>query len=256
MEPLANGEAHVWITDPDGIRHPDLLERYFALLDPEERARHRRLRGDQSRREYLVAHALARVVLSRYVAVAPESWTFSRGEHGRPEISGPPEAPPLRFNLSHTRGLVACAVARGRDIGVDVENAARRGRHLEIAERFFGEAELDAIRALPPDQQKRRFLEVWTLKEAYLKARGSGISISLRGFQFQISEGAAARIRIGFDPALVRDDPESWQFALHHPTAIHTLALAIRRQTGRDLTIRLFEGVPETDAAGSEIAFR
>jgi 4'-phosphopantetheinyl transferase len=151
---------------------------------------------------------------------------------------------------------VACAVIRERDIGIDVENAMRRGRHLKVAERFFGDAELRVIRALAPDRQQRRFLEFWTLKEAYLKARGSGISLPLRGLQFEIGEGPSPRIRIGFDPALVRDDPAGWQFSLHHPTEIHTLAVAIRRREGRDRVIRLFEGAPGVQAAGSEIVVR
>lgn len=243
MEPLAEFEAHVWLARPDEIADPHLLGRYLALLDPEERRRHRRLRGEPARREFLVAHALARLALSRYAAVAPREWIFATGEHGRPEISGPEGAPPLRFNLSHTRGLVACAVTREAQIGVDVESGARRGRLLKVAERFFGESELRALRALAPEQQKRRFLEYWTLKEAYLKARGSGISLPLRGFQFEIHEGRR-EIRVAFDPELVRDEPERWQFSLQHPTDSHTLAVAIHRPGGRDFAVRIFEGVP------------
>jgi len=248
VEPLPEDEAHVWLASPDEIQEPVLLERYFALLVPEERERYRRLRREQSRREFLVAHALARVALSRYAPVPPEAWSFSAGEHGRPEISGPSQAGRLRFNLSHTRGMVACAVIRELDIGVDVESAARRVRHRDLAERFFGEGEVRALRALEPEKQAGRFLELWTLKEAYLKARGRGISVSLRGFQFQLSDADPPRIR--FDPALVRDDAASWQFALRHLTPIHTLALAIRRPDRRRAAIRLFEGFPEIGSAG------
>jgi 4'-phosphopantetheinyl transferase len=249
VEFLSEDEAHVWLASPDGIREPTLLERYLALLGSQERERHGRLRRKQSRQEFLVAHALARVTLSRYALVPPEAWSFSFGEHGRPEISGPSDARGLRFNLSHTSGMVACAVTRELDIGVDVENRARRLRHRDLAERFFGEAEVEALRALAPEARARRFLELWTLKEAYLKARGCGISIPLRGFQFQLSDSAPPRIR--FDPALVCDDPESWQFALHQPTQTHTLALAVCRPDRREMAIRFFEGLPtETGAYG------
>ena len=250
MEPLPDGEAHVWLANPDGVHEPALLERCLALLGPKERERYQRLRRAPSRREFLVAHALARVTLSRYAPVAPEAWSFSVGEHGRPEISGPSQARRLRFNLSHTSGLVACAVVRELDIGVDVESTARRVRHRDLAERFFGEAERRALRALAPEKQAGRFLEFWTLKEAYLKAGGRGISIPLRSFQFEVSDSDPPRIR--FDPALLRDDAASWQFALHHPMQTHTLAVAIcRPDRRRPLAIRLFEGAPHRDRSRS-----
>ena len=249
MELLSEDEAHVWLANPERIHEPALLERYLALLGSQERERHARLRREPSRREFLVAHAFARMTLSRYAPVPPEAWSFSLGEHGRPEISGPSDGRGLRFNLSHTRGMVACAVTRDLDIGVDVENRARRLRHRDLSERFFGEAEVEALRALAPEERARRFLELWTLKEAYLKARGLGISIPLRGFQFQLSDSAPPRIR--FDPALLCDDPESWQFALHRPTQTHTLALAICRPDRRERTVRFFESEGDAGDASS-----
>ena len=239
MEFLSTDEAHVWLANPEREHEPALLERYLALLGPKELERHGRLRREASQREFLVAHALARLTLSRYAPVPPEAWSFAFGEHGRPEISEPSDARGLRFNLSHTRGMVAFAVTRELDVGVDVENRARRLRHRELSERFFGEAEVEALQALASGERAQRFLELWTLKEAYLKARGLGISVPLRGFQFQLSDSAPPRIR--FDTALLCDDPESWQFALHRPTQIHTLALAICRPGRPEMTIRFFE---------------
>jgi 4'-phosphopantetheinyl transferase len=249
VEPLPEGEAHVWLANPDEIHQPDQLERCLALLDPDERERHRRLRREPSRREFLVAHALARVTLSHYVPVPPEAWCFSSGEHGRPELSGPARAAWLRFNLTHTRGMVAFAVARELDIGVDVESATRRVRHRALVERFFGEDEVRAFRALAPERQAARFLELWTLKEAYLKARGRGISIPLRGFQLRLSDADSPRI--SFDPARVCDDASNWQLALYHPNRTHTLALAIRRPDRRDLVIRLFDHDRSSELLGN-----
>lgn len=243
MRSLPADEAHVWFANPERIQEPVLLRRYLGLLAPEERERHRRLRREQSRQEFLVAHALARMTLSRYAPEPPDAWSFSAGEHGRPELSDPTWARRLRFNLSHTRGMVTCAVVRELDIGVDVESLTRPVRHRELAERFFGEEEVEALRALAPERQMGRFLELWTLKEAYLKARGRGISIPLRDFQLRLSDSDPPRIR--FDPAKLRDDAASWQLALYHPWPTHTLALAIRRPDRPDLAIRLFEGLPD-----------
>jgi 4'-phosphopantetheinyl transferase len=143
--------------------------------------------------------------------------------------------------------MVACAVIRGLPIGVDLESSFRQLRHRELAERFFGEDEVKALRALAPERQAARFLELWTLKEAYLKAVGRGISVPLRGFQFQLCEADPPRIH--FDPALSSDDAASWQFALRRPGGLHTLALAIRCPGRSPIAIRLF------DVAALERAF-
>ncbi len=243
MEALPEGEAHVWLADPDGMRDSSSWQRYLAMLGPDERERHQRLLREHARREFLLAHALARLTLSRYAPVPPEAWLFRRGEHGRPEIAGPSEGGGLRFNLSHTRGAVACAVIRDLDIGVDVESTARVVRHEDLAERFFGQAEIDALRAAAPEKRAPRFLEVWTLKEAYLKAVGRGFSVPLSSFQFHLSDSDPPRI--SFDPAVLCDDPASWQFSVHRPTPVHTLALAIRSGERGDKAVRLFDGVPE-----------
>jgi len=242
VELLPDDEVHVWLANPDATAGPEWLERFLALLGPLERDRHQRLRREEPRQEFLVAHALARLALSRYARVPAESLSFAFGEHGRPEVSSPPDARWLRFNLSHTRGMVVFAVVRELDIGVDVESAARRLRHRELAERFFGEDEVKTLEALAPEEREGRFLELWTLKEAYLKARGSGISIPLRSFQLQLSDAEPPRIR--FDRAVLRDDAASWQLSLHHPSPTHTLALAIRRPDRRRMVVRLFEGIP------------
>jgi 4'-phosphopantetheinyl transferase len=239
---LSEDEAHVWIADPDWMREPELSERCLSLLGRGERERFERLRPEGPRRQFLAAHALKRLTLSRYASVEPRAWSFVAGAHGRPEIDRPSVGPPLRFNLTHTRGMVACAVIRELEIGIDVESPARRVRHREVAERFFGENEVKALLALAPERQLARFLDLWTLKEAYLKAAGRGISIPLSSFQFRISGEESPRIQ--FDPELLSDDPASWQFSLHHPGHGHTLALAIRRPDRLRVGIRLFEGFP------------
>jgi 4'-phosphopantetheinyl transferase len=243
VEALPEGEAHLWVADPDGLRDSSSYQRYLAVLGPKERERHRRLLREHSRREFLLAHALARLTLSRYAPVPPEAWSFSRGEYGRPEIAGPSEGVGLRFNLSHTRGSVVCAVIRDLDIGVDVESTARLVRHQDLAERFFSGAEIDALRAAAPEKRARRFLEIWTLKEAYLKAVGRGISVPLRSFELHLSDSEPPRI--SFDSAVLRDDPASWQLSLHHPTPVHILALAIRRGDRGSQAVRIFDAVPE-----------
>lgn len=223
------GDAvHVWLTDPLEVDAPPLVSAYQKLLTPEERQRFERFRFPEHRHEFLVTRALVRTTLTRYAPVAPEAWRFGFNAHGRPHIV-PPVQPPLHFNLSNTHGLVACVVGSHADIGIDVEDTLRHGQTVEIAERFFAPLEVAELRSRPPEAQRSRFFDYWTLKEAYIKARGMGLAIPLAQFWFS---SLRATIRIGFGPEL-QDDPETWQFQQSSPTPSHRLAVAVRRGANR-----------------------
>jgi 4'-phosphopantetheinyl transferase len=244
---LGSSEARVWYVFPDAVTDPGLLRAYQALLSAEETARQRRFRFDKLRHDYAIGCALLRTTLSRYADVDPAAWSFVKGAYGRPEIANPKSIPMLRFNLSHTEGLIACVVVLERDVGIDVEDTGRHGDVLELADRFFSSKEVAALHALSQAAQKRRFFEYWTLKEAYLKARGTGLSVPLNQFSFRL-EGPA--VRICFDSPL-GDDVSKWQFALFRPTARHQLAVGIRREREDDLHIRLAQTIPLlTDGIG------
>lgn len=236
---LGPRDVHVWLCVPEQIADEGLLGRYRALLSDEERTRAARFRFDEHRHQFCVAHALVRASLSRYADVEPDAWQFSVGERGRPEIVAAPGVPPLRFNLSHAPGLVACAVALARDVGVDVEDATRRTDTDAIAQRYFAPSERRDLAR--PGVGRDRFFELWTLKEAYVKARGLGIAAALEKISFALEPGAP--IRIGFEAGF-DDDPAGWQFALHRPTPRHVLSVAVRRSTEPDLSIALRECVP------------
>lgn len=240
LTPLPPDEVHVhYLVDAD-IADPRLLASYEALLAPDERARRDRYRFDHSKREYLLTRALVRTTLSRYAAVAPAAWTFRQNAWGRPDIDRP-DLGWLRFNLTNSRGLIACAVTRDRDVGVDVEDTLRAGETVEIADRFFSPIEVAALRALPRSAQRGRFFDYWTLKEAYIKARGMGLAIPLDQFSFLLDQGPP--IRVTFDPAL-GDDAATWQFEQLDLTTAHRAAAAVRRGRGPDLRFVIERVVP------------
>jgi 4'-phosphopantetheinyl transferase len=221
-------EAHLWLARPGAFGAAALDE-----LDAGERERHARFAFERDREMFRTAHCLTRRALSRYLAVPPRDWRFEAGEHGRPEIAAPARRA-LRFNLSHTRGLVACVVTGEQDCGVDVEEATRPIDAGALARRFFAPAEAAALQAAPAAEVPRRFFRFWTLKEAYLKARGTGLALPLDGFWFDPDEP-----RISFGPDFV-DTPAGWGFSVHAPTPHHLVAVAIRwgaRGPGR---VRLF----------------
>ncbi len=236
--PLPDPEAHLWLARPAAFTDPAQLDRLRAMLTDEERARTDRYRFARDRRTSLVTRALVRLTLSRYCAVPPARWRFRTNRHGRPEIASP--ASRLRFNVSHTEGLVVCLVSRGRELGVDAESLRRERRWLDLAERFFAPAEARALREVPPARRALRFLEYWTLKESYVKARGRGLTLPLSGFRFDLPAPALAGIRVRFTPA-VDDDAARWQFSLDRFGPDHLVATAIDRAGASRVRIRHYE---------------
>jgi 4'-phosphopantetheinyl transferase len=233
-------EVHLWVVEPECVSEPRLLSAYLRLLDAGERERHQRFRFEKHRHQFLVSHALVRVTLSRYASVPPEAWRFVTNAYGRPELVGE-GLPRLRFNLSHTDGMAVCAVALDMEVGADVEYAERPGQTVELADSFFAPVEAAALRALPPERQRERFFELCTLKEAYIKARGAGLSLPLEQFAFHLEPGRPPRVT--FD-ARLGDEPESWQFVRLRLSAAHPVAVAVRRARGLPLRVRCQRTVP------------
>lgn len=240
MDVLPLHAVHIdllYTTNADALAR---VEAYKAMLSAEEHERMARFVFDRDRRSFLLTRALVRTMLSRYAPIRPADWRFMANVHGRPEIlDRPAGVPDLRFNISHTDGLIACAVTIGREIGVDVEHIGRHLHH-DVAGRHFAPSEVDDLRKLPGDQQRKVFFDYWTLKESYIKARGFGLALPLGDFAFTLNPPNAPTIR--FEPSL-NDDPCTWQFVQDWPTSQHRLALAVRRD-GQDLPVRIREVVP------------
>jgi len=230
------------MVEPDRIRDPELLRAYDALLTEDEREKRDRFRFEKDQHSCLVTRALVRTMLSRYENIAPKDWRFVTNDHGRPEIAEPEIARSLKFNLSHTNGLIACIVAREREIGVDVEDRERSGKLLDIAHRFFSPTEVAALRKLPEKEQLDRFFLYWTLKESYIKARGMGLAIPLSHFSFNIGLFDNA-ISIAFDPRL-EDDPSSWQFTALSYSRRHAVAASFRCKAGEEVRLVMRDVVP------------
>jgi 4'-phosphopantetheinyl transferase len=198
----------LWCTYIGDIGDDSLLTRYDALLSADERSRRTRFRFARDQRRYLVTRALVRTVLSRYAAVPPGEWAFSVGPRGRPAIAAPHTVPPLEFNISHSADLVLLGVTSGRTLGIDTESIAAREADIDGLDRYFAPEESAALLSLPPGERRRRFFELWTLKESYIKARGMGLAIPLDGFRFELcGEG---RLAMHVRPEL-GDSPRRWR---------------------------------------------
>jgi 4'-phosphopantetheinyl transferase len=242
--PLPPDEVHLWYVHAGQPADPAVLAFCRSLLAPGERARHDRFAFDKDRLQYLLGRALVRTTLSRYAAVAPAAWRFAADAHGKPLVQAP--QPPLRFNLSHTDGLVACVVAGALDVGVDVENVGRRCDVLGLARSCLAPDEFAHLERLPADCRPDAFFDFWTLKEAYVKARGLGLALPLKDFAFELRDGGQARVRFAVD----EDDPARWQFVRLRPTNSHRLAVAVHKPSDRPVTVAVYEA--ELEAPGEQ----
>ncbi len=241
---LGRQRVDLWLADTVAISDPVLLQAYERLMSGQERQRHQRFVFAKDRHTHLVTRALVRTVLSRYAAAEPSQWQFAVNAYGRPEIAEPAAHRSLKFNLSHTTGLVACVVARDREIGVDIEHVDKQRATLTIAKSVFAPDELADLQQVAESRRLERFYAYWTLKEAYIKARGMGLAIPLDEFHFELDDGALPRLVI--QPSL-GDDASDWQLAQSQPSAKHRLALAIRRGSDADLAIQTRSVVPLRD---------
>tara|TARA_B110000977_G_scaffold6563_1_gene9168 strand:+ start:3509 stop:4330 length:822 start_codon:yes stop_codon:yes gene_type:complete len=206
----------VWILDSSEFELADLEANTISLLSAPEKARYARYDLARSKRQLLLARAMLRTVLARYVE--DEVLQISLGAHGRPQLVGESD---LSFNLSHSRDRVVVAVTRLGVVGVDVEYAARQRRVEKLIARYFSQREQSALLALPESSRLPRFYALWALKEAYIKARGLGLAIPLADFSFSFAEDAGASeayvkpqgsVSISFEGSLAAQSPTPWRF--------------------------------------------
>jgi len=218
----------LWLAHPGDLLDEANAQACAALLDEEERARWQRYRFEKNRREYLATHALARIALSSIHPLAPDAWRFAAHAYGKPSIQ--PDCG-LRFNLSNAPGMVVCLIAHGLEVGVDVEPVARAERILALAPQVFSALEVAQLEDLSGPEKLDRAVSLWTLKEAYIKARGMGLRLPLRKVSFVF--GGAEGIRLELEPDL-EDEAERWQFCLLDHAA-HRIAVMTERSPEAEL---------------------
>ncbi len=233
-------EVHVWLAWAERFADPALEPRLASVMTTEERAKQQRFIRPADRLLQLIARALVRTLLSSYAGVQPADWRFGAGRHGKPFLVGPAANLQIAFNLSHTRGLVAAAFTTGAEVGVDVEGLGRRTATMDVARRFFAHTEVAALERAPETEREAMFFAFWTLKEAYLKVRGLGLSVPLGAFAFDLTTEPP---RVSFEPP-IDDRPDRWQFARRVPGPLHRLAVAVERRPDRDRVIRIGEVEP------------
>jgi 4'-phosphopantetheinyl transferase len=209
------------------------LDALAQSLDQVERTRAERFVHDRDRRDYILAHAMLRGLLSEAAREPPGAWRFTYDARGRPAIANPDFGGHLRFSLSHTRGFSACAVsADAARIGLDIECVPEGTAHRDVAACSLAPSELAMLDAIDAAEWSARFIELWTLKEAYLKAIGLGLTQPPHLVAFALDDPSAIR----FSPP-PSDSAATWQFLLAEPAAGYRLAVAV--QGGEYATCRV-----------------
>ena len=163
------------------------------ILDNEEHVRAARFRRPADRERYVAAHSALRIILGRYLNVLPEQIRYVAGAQGKPGLAPGSDSSRLRFNLAHSGDLALVAVAAGREVGVDVEHFRPLLEAEPIAERNFSPAEREALAKLPEPERVGAFFNIWSCKEAFIKATGQGLSYPLQSFNVPLLRAAGQR---------------------------------------------------------------
>lgn len=194
---------------------PARLDSLYRLLEPEERLRADRFRFASHRCRFIAGRGMLREILARHLSIAEENEVaaedvrFRYNSYGKPSLA----ASDLCFNVSHSGGQALFAIARGREVGVDIEQVDRKFAQDQIPERFFSPTEVRILRGLPAGQQTDAFFRCWTRKEAYIKARGLGLALALDSFDVSLGPEEPAALLAGAGDYSICDVPAPTGFA-------------------------------------------
>ena len=230
---LRTDEVHVWRATLDPA--PSRGEIFWPTLAADEKARADRFHFAKDRHHFIVARGTLRAILGRYLNRVPECVPIAYGARGKPTLAGEVDRDAICFNLSHSHGIALYAVARGREIGIDIERIRSDVAVAEIAERFFSRQEVAMLQGLSSDVQREAFFRCWTRKEAYIKARGEGLSLPLDQFDVSLAPGEPAAL-LGTRPEA--SEASHWSLKNLDPFPGYAAALAVE---GRGCSIACWQ---------------
>lgn len=218
---IAEQEVHVWHLLAE--RAASAVDSLCSLLSPDEHARMARYRHESDRHLYLLSRGMMRTVLASYLGCDCQAIAYSCNAHGKPTLND--GGPGLHFNLTHSHGAIALAVSREREVGIDIESRHRPAEYLLLAERFFAAAESQHLHGLQDAHQREAFFAIWTLKEAFVKGIGRGLSFPLDAFCFELDVNRF----VAFKP-LADFVSADWHFHQFNLGDQHCGALAVQKR--------------------------
>ncbi len=234
---VGDSEAHLWLVELDFLQ--DRLGHLTSILSDDERNRAGRFHKRLDAERYASARASLRCILGGYLVLEPASLQFTYNRYGKPRLSEA-HSSPLQFSVSHSAALCLFGFVLHREIGVDLEYVRPEVEVADLAARFFCRREVETLRSLAGQLQVEAFFRCWTRKEAYLKARGQGLSYGLDRIEVSLrSDEPAALISAADDPEASR----RWTIEHLAPASGYVGAVAV---ADRHLTFKCFTWAPGT----------
>jgi 4'-phosphopantetheinyl transferase len=197
--------VHLWLIELDSPL--ERVQELMRTLSIDERQRAARFQFRRHKHRFVLGRSSLRRLLARYLGAEASALRFRHGKHGKPALERSQNSKSLDFNLAHSHGLAVLAITKGVPVGVDIEYHHRRLIERDLAGRFFSTSEVDALKALPPGDWQQGFLNCWVRKEAYLKARGEGLSFPLDAFTVSLTPGHPPRL---LENQLETGEPGLW----------------------------------------------
>lgn len=238
---LKNDNVDVWCAP----LHMDAfsLNSLRNFLAEDERMKADRLRFKRVREDYVAARGLLRLILAAYLNEQPKDLEFQYGQHGKPALANELSRTGITFNMSHSHGMALYCVGLGQELGADIEKIRADMSFEKIAKRFFSSLEYEALKKLPDDQLKNGFFNCWTRKEAYIKAKGEGLSSLISRFAVSLVPGEPAAL---LDHQLDAGEVNRWSIMDLDVGPGYAAALAVE---GKGITVTQKEPWWKTDKA-------
>ena len=228
--PLTSNEIHVWAAT---LCPPaEILNQFAATLSPDETARANKFKFERHRNRFIAGRGALRGILAPYLNAQPAELGFDYSPNGKPSLAGRFAESKIHFNLAHSDELALIAVTRIGIVGVDVEKVRPVKDMDHLVARFFSPRESDAFQKVAEAEKPAAFFNLWTRKEALLKATGEGITRSLSLVEVSFLPGEPARL-----VAIAGDSAKAAEWSLRDlsPAVGFTGALAIQ---ARNITVR------------------
>lgn len=223
---ISQNEVHIWRASLEAPWSWTLDE----ALSIEDHARADRFRFESDRRRFATARASLRLILSRYLNKKPKRIRLDAGVYGKPFLADEKSSLGLRFNMSHSNRLALIAIARDREVGVDLEFMRPDFATKDVAEHFFSKSETEVLASFPFELRTEAFFNCWTRKEAYIKARGEGLSCPLAAFDVSLAPDSPATL---LNTRIDGDDASRWSLCELYPELGYAGALAVEGQISR-----------------------
>jgi 4'-phosphopantetheinyl transferase len=234
LEALGHDDVHLWVAGTETA--PPDLDGLRDLLSESELARADRLKFESHRIRFLASRAIRRRILSRYTGQPAQALVFEAGRRGKPELAGQ-GAEGIRINDAESGGLAVYAVARGRAVGVDVEQEREVSDADQLIDSFASPAEREWFKRLPPHQRQALFLRWWTAKEAYLKALGDGLYRPLNSFSISLDHDRTPHLEMADESPAASGE---WYIQGLEPKAGYVACLVVEGTRPR-VTLRSWE---------------